>query len=449
MSILSKLLAVFLLMVSASAFSTNYYWAKSGYASASTPSGACANGVPSYQYIYDHYVFRQTVYADCYYLYSGSSVLAGYAQRFGDGCTAPLIYDSSVGSCVSPPPNCAGDVSAVASATRMHWIVAPITCDAIDANGNALCHGTNPQTGKPDSQNIACNGGFAGPAAGPIPAPVPSPPPQVNVDFPKCPAGSYEYVDTDGSTSCSVNGITVSSAATPCGSVNYGSVNGTMVCLPSNPAPATAATAAAAAAALAQTAKANPATPAAQAAAAGAAADAQKATDAANSLPGDTATQNSAANAVASAKQAAGYAGTSYTGPGGPGNGTAPALNLPTDYNRETTQQRIAGYLDPTGMPGASDVAAAMATQGTALDAAIKAHTDSLTGVVSSDGKDTSWGWLPSFPTGECTPFVMGSLPPVDWCPVVPTLKDIASWLWGLVTVLAILAMTHKAIRGS
>lgn len=470
-NVFRRLLAVLLLMVSASSFAgwtvstgTNF-WTSIDY-SARTPTYYTMDAVCGRELV---------VHADSTYNRSVTSTTSdgcninvtkksdgSYVTTSFWGISNGYIFTGASTACPSgwytdgticqqqapAPATCAGDVSAVAAATRIHWIVAPITCDALDANGNALCHGTNPQTGKPDSQNIACNGGQAGPASGPVPAPVPVPPPQTNVDFPKCPSGSYEYVDTDGSSACSLNGITISNT-TSCGSLNYGSVNGTMVCLPPNPAPATAAAAAAAAAAKADTAKANPATPAAQAAAAGAAADAQKATDAANSLPTDAPTQSSAASAVAAAKQAAGYAGVGYAGPGGPGNGT-----LPDSGAKECgTPGHPKCQIDETGTPtGAGAFDAASSAMGTAMQGA----TDGLATVTSATGKDTSWGWMPLswVAPGQCQPLSLGTMPVInvviafDMCPALRMASELLTFLWVVGTIGVILSMVWDTIQG-
>lgn len=354
-------------------------------------------------------------------------------------------YPDASNTVCTPVVTCAGYANAVAAATAYQWLKTPITCDAPDTNGFVNCHGIGP-TGKNDTQQIACNGGVSGPNAGPIPAPTPSPAPAVDVNFPKCPVGSYQYTDTDGSTSCAINGITVSNT-TSCGSLNYGSVNGSMVCLPANPAPTVASAAADAATSKAAAAKAAGAgTAGAQSAATGASSDAQRASDASNSLPTDSATAASAARAIAAAKQAAGYAGVPYTGPGGAMNGTASASAPAASVVVCGVPGSPKCQMDETGTPngqGSFDGAKSD------LNQAVNDHIGHLGDVTSESGKDASWGWLPVMPTGTCTPFKMGEFAAVDWCGIVPTLQQITSWMLGFLTCLSCLSMVNRAIRGA
>jgi hypothetical protein len=98
---------------------------------------------------------------------------------------------------------------------------------------------------------------------------------------------------------------------------------------------------------------------------------------------------------------------------------------------------------------GTSDGSTAFNQAKTSLDQAVNDHVGRLGEVVSDANKDAGWGWMPQLPQGNCTPFTMGTLGAVDWCPIVPTLKLITSWMLGMLTALSILSMVHKTIRGT
>jgi len=109
-------------------------------------------------------------------------------------------------------------------------------------------------------------------------------------------------------------------------------------------------------------------------------------------------------------------------------------LDLPTDYNREATQQKL---VDAITAP----TAAAMPDQAALVDAAkAKALTDSAaiqTGIQDGYGIDKglwfSWVWTP--PVGNCTPTtgtISGTEVSIDYCGYVQTFKDIGGWLFAL-----------------
>lgn len=134
-------------------------------------------------------------------------------------------------------------------------------------------------------------------------------------------------------------------------------------------------------------------------------------------------------------------------GSGATASGANVTVNVPDSPAKECGGPgRPACKMDEAGTP---DGTSAFNTAKTALDQAVSDHVGQLGNVVSDAGKDASWGWLPQLPTGNCTPFVMASLGSVDWCPIVPKLKEIMSWILGTLTALSILSMVHKTIRGT
>lgn len=126
---------------------------------------------------------------------------------------------------------------------------------------------------------------------------------------------------------------------------------------------------------------------------------------------------------------------------------------LPTDYNRETTQQGIKGVLDSikdalgvTGMPDGS----------TALDGAKDAHDtaaadreSSLGDVISATGKDTGWGFTFAIPTAECVPIEITEEIEVDICTPAAKLREFLAFIWFLGTAWICLGMVGHTIRSA
>lgn len=120
-----------------------------------------------------------------------------------------------------------------------------------------------------------------------------------------------------------------------------------------------------------------------------------------------------------------------------PPPGPATALDLPTDYNREVTQQSILEELSGAKLPPAP------------IDPSIKANTDkdiadkgiasSFTDIPNKFASDKaswfSWVWTP--PVGACTPStytgsVHGYTVAFDICPWVANIRDVIGFLFAL-----------------
>lgn len=284
-----------------------------------------------------------------------------------------------------------------------------------------------------------------------LPQKTPVPAPVVDTKYPECGVGNYWYVDEKNVGACSQT--LPDRTLADCGSQNGGYVNGKAVCLPANPAPTVAANAATTAQQKADAAvTAGRGTSAAITAANDAATAYRRAAEAANSMPTNVQAQTSAASAYASATQAAIAAGMSVpaplpnpgtaTGTGTSGNGTGTENTGPKECG---SPGKPACKIDETGTPdgkGATDAA------GKALDDATKAWTDKLTEVTKADGKDTSWGWFPALPAGNCTPFVISAkFAAIDWCRVVPNIQAIMQWIWATATIFACAYLVSNAAK--
>lgn len=346
------------------------------------------------------------------------------------------------------PTQCAGSPSPEIRATNS-WAAMqnPVCTWDTPEHLNATCSGTFPN-GRPVTTGFWCNGPIGNQTDGPIPDEIPNPPPPVKVSFPDCPVGTYAYTDLDNVTTCSVN--TYNASPQPCASGNAGSVNGQLVCLPANPAPATAANERVNAQNKANEAKASPGSPEAVQAAKDAAVSAQKAKDASDSLPTSSDAASDAQKAIASAKQAAAYAGQPYNGPqpssntGTGGGGTSPEDTGPKECG---SPGKPKCQIDETGTP--TDGTTAFTAANTALDAAVATYTDSLSTITSDTDKDASWGWLPSLPQGSCTPIQFAALGEVNWCDSAASIEEVMTFMWSFITVFCLLGMVARAIKGT
>lgn len=140
---------------------------------------------------------------------------------------------------------------------------------------------------------------------------------------------------------------------------------------------------------------------------------------------------------------------------------TSQSVSTPTATAQATPSEQATGptecgspgkpkcAIDETGTPTTQAATDAMTAPKAELD---KAKTDFITKIAeatSSDGKDTSLGWFPALPTGTCTPFVISpKLPAVDWCPVVPRIKDMMAWIWAMLTIFACIHLVHNTLQG-
>lgn len=111
---------------------------------------------------------------------------------------------------------------------------------------------------------------------------------------------------------------------------------------------------------------------------------------------------------------------------------TAPAVQMPTDYNREATQQKI---LTGEGAQDAPDWASSVKQQ---KDSGTKAITDLLEPIKDQFSTDKnkwfSWVWTP--PVGNCSPIsgnVHGNFVSWNICPYVGMVRDAMGWLFSVV----------------
>ena len=383
--------------------------------------------------------------------YYACRVPANGGTTVGNRLVAPASYCQYGGTpntslpleqqCPDPPApdTCRGEPSPEAWLNKSGFYpVTNPTCSWMDAEHvNASCSGTS-KSGKPTTVEIGCRSG-----TGLQPGAVPSPEPEVEVDYPECPVGSYSYTDVDGSSECTTP-IPEEVQPPPCTSGNVGTVNGNLVCLPANPAPDQAAVAAAEAKLQAAIAKQFPATPQAAEAAKKAAAEAQKAKDAANSLPSSAGAQGSAQDAINSAKQAAGYAGTGYGGPGGVGSGTGTGGEGDTGPKECGTPGKPKCQIDETGTPNGADTKI--------TDEQIKTLTDGREAEMNK--KQDSWGlsWNFQLPQGACQPLdfsFKGLGGAFDWCPYLEKLRSLVGYFYVMLTLFGIYASYSNAVKSN
>lgn len=122
-----------------------------------------------------------------------------------------------------------------------------------------------------------------------------------------------------------------------------------------------------------------------------------------------------------------------------------PMPELPNDYNREVTQQKVLDALNPTGAPDMPDQKALVDAAKSKSDADLtKLTTDAQTGQADHTGW-FSWVWTP--PAGSCSPSsgsVHGYAVSWDICPTVANIRDVLGWLFALFGAIQIYGQLFK-----
>lgn len=139
---------------------------------------------------------------------------------------------------------------------------------------------------------------------------------------------------------------------------------------------------------------------------------------------------------------------------------SAPALQIPSDYNRETTQQGIKGVLDQLktgqcggpGQPacvmsedGVSDASSAMSSSVSSSesdrDSAFAAREALITGQSAGVGPGMDFPW--QIDPGSCAPLVMDSSRGLefDLCSKIPLIHEVLSYFFYVFTALGIFAL--------
>jgi len=134
-------------------------------------------------------------------------------------------------------------------------------------------------------------------------------------------------------------------------------------------------------------------------------------------------------------------------------NNPAPAAtaaatgDIPTDYNREVTQQKIANELDTSGvtMPP-NDHSAVEKAKRDDVDQKLDDKFKELPGQIATDKSNWfSWVWTP--PVGSCAPFagdVHGFAISWDLCPTINNIRDTLGWLFALFAAIQIYGLIFK-----
>lgn len=133
----------------------------------------------------------------------------------------------------------------------------------------------------------------------------------------------------------------------------------------------------------------------------------------------------------------------------------APIGELPTDYNREPTQQQIkSGIDDLNAKLDATGVDSTLSAEKTAFDVAADAHEDLLETATSrtSSGLDFTFG----FPSpGACSPLqfaipgAVGRTLTIDWCVVQEPIKSIGSFIVWLFASLYLFGLGTSIFRST
>lgn len=116
---------------------------------------------------------------------------------------------------------------------------------------------------------------------------------------------------------------------------------------------------------------------------------------------------------------------TTYNGPitNTAGTPAVPSLQIPNDYNKEVTQQKI---LTGEGANSNPDFNADVTARKEAQDLALQSKLEELPGQFTADkGNWFSWVWTP--PTGTCSPWVStihGQTVTWDLCPWISKIRD-------------------------
>lgn len=182
---------------------------------------------------------------------------------------------------------------------------------------------------------------------------------------------------------------------------------------------------------------------------------------------GNPAAGSNAGLPIASRTPSAGT-GANDGGPVSPLDGSPAPLGSPlptTPVTKSAVDLQLTGQcgasgqppckIDESGTPGSGEATAA--TSHTSLDSALQSATDALTTITSAQGKDTSWGVMPTwFQSTTCAPFVLGHFPPpvdrdisIDICPVIPYANGVMNFLWVAFTFFATLSMVFRVMTNA
>ena len=126
-----------------------------------------------------------------------------------------------------------------------------------------------------------------------------------------------------------------------------------------------------------------------------------------------------------------------------------------TDKPGEDKEQQACGApgqpkcrIDETGTP---DGKSAFDSSKDKLNSEFDKLTTELDKIKSSDGKDTSWGVMPSWiQTGGCSPWNLGTIPyidkqiTIDICAIKPYVDGVMNFLWALGTFFAVISMVFR-----
>ena len=126
-----------------------------------------------------------------------------------------------------------------------------------------------------------------------------------------------------------------------------------------------------------------------------------------------------------------------------------------TDKPGEDKEQQACGApgqpkcrIDETGTPDGKD---AFNSAKEKLDSEFDKLTTELEKIKSPDGKDTSWGVMPTWiQTGACSPWNLGTLPiidrqiTIDICAIKPYVDGVMNFLWALGTFFAVISMVFR-----
>lgn len=158
-------------------------------------------------------------------------------------------------------------------------------------------------------------------------------------------------------------------------------------------------------------------------------------------------------NAIVSGNSTTVVAGTGTAAGSTPAAPAAPTINIPTDYNREATQQQIKSSVDTLhgdmdssafSQPAASAVPADLAS------AENKKITDELAASVAAydNFKMLDWStWIPTFPAASCSPFtggVLGRSVSIDLCPKIAMLNELIGWMLAVFASWSVVSMMFR-----
>lgn len=132
-------------------------------------------------------------------------------------------------------------------------------------------------------------------------------------------------------------------------------------------------------------------------------------------------------------------------------NNTVPKLEMPTDYNREATQQAVNTKLDQINdslNPTAAGPDTSLTTQTNDYNAKATAHKGLFDGIgskgQSNEGGIFGWSWFPTIPTATCAPLNFGTsqyMTTLNLCPTLDLVRDLAGYALYLSTAWALLGI--------